>query len=158
MSESYGWLDVITSPYDKRLKVGEKYYMYDNPSLLIRHVNNPDKNLPERTLTKINCCSDYPFVGEYEGEKYNYIHCMKVKEKTYKPYDLSLEATRKALLGMVVRRTTGDRVGMVTGFYKSSGDWYAVVGGNGYCAETLCNEFVFDSSGAKVGLYEEDNN
>lgn len=158
MSESYGWDDIITSPYDERLKVGEKYYMYDNPMLLIQHANNPYGQLEPKTLTKINCCSDYPFVGEQDGEKHNYIHCMKVREQVVKPYEFSDPQVRQELLGRIVSGKINDLIveGTINAFEQLEHDeWRVTIGTRWASAETLCESFTFNATGRKVGVYED---
>ena len=156
-SEHYCWDDVIINPFDERLKVGEKYYMEDFPSNLADYVEGGDLELFPVELVSIEYDNVQPFRGRLGDNEYSYTCCMKIKEKTVRPYDFNDPEVRKALMGTMVKRITDDELeGMITGFYKTSEGWYAIVGSVGFLAQTLCDKFVFcDKPDRKVGVYEK---
>lgn len=88
MSE-YTYSDVIIDPNDKRVKIGEKYFFYNNPTLAIESANSD--NTESFKLTKVvsgTCPFVYDFKENMEGAS-----CCIIKEKEKKSQVLLIKCT-----------------------------------------------------------------
>lgn len=79
MTDEYTWEDVIISPYDERVKIGEKYYSGDNPKGVIEMANRGSSE-PEK-LIRVDYKIYWPFVCFNEDiySELNYSCLIKAK-------------------------------------------------------------------------------
>ncbi len=147
MSE-YTYSDVIIDPNDKRVKIGEKYFFYNNPTLAIESANND--NTESFELTKVvsdTCPFVYDFKEDMEGAS-----CCIIKEKEnesqvkYVPFNLDNEDDRNCLRDKWVRRKSGEYEVPINNFGLHNGRWRT----SGLLGSELFEFFTF-LDGSPVG-------
>lgn len=143
MSE-YTYSDVIIDPNDERVKIGEKYFFYNNPTLAIESANND--NTESFELTKVVSGTPCPFVSVLGAS------CCIIKEKKkesqveYVPFNLDNEDDRNCLRDKWVRRKGGDYEVPINCFGIHNGRWRT----SGLLGSELFEFFTF-LDGSPVG-------
>lgn len=138
----YTYKDIIIDPYDKRVKVGEKYWVSYAPQICIKKANE-NEDLEE--LVNTNPKSNFPFCierKEKNGGGITYWTCLikpKESQVKYVPFDLSKKEDRDFLRGKWIRHKKYSTEILIDCFSIDTGKWYV----NGYSAQPLFDNFTF---------------
>lgn len=148
--KEYTYADVIIDPNDKRVKIGEKYYMGGTPNGVLEIANKANELFTD-ILIDIDDKDDFPFIG---GSIPGYYCCLikprepKVK---YTPFDLNNKEDRNYLRNKWIRRKEGDSESPIISFDLYNGNWYT--GGNS--GKELLENFTF-LDGTPIGKRMEE--
>lgn len=151
LTDKYTYADIIIDPHDERVKVGEKYFFYNNPTLAIESANGSDVESFELIkVTSGTCPFVYDFKEDMEGASCCIIKDKEEKKKEsqakYTPFDLSKKEVRDYLRGKWIKNRTSDVECFISILSLVDGDWYA----EGYTSEELLENFTF-LNGTPVG-------
>lgn len=142
---TYTFEDIIIDPHDERVKVGEKYFFYNNPTLAVESANGSD--IESFELIKVTSDTPCPFVSLTGGAS-----CCIIKEKKkesqveYVPFNLDNEDDRNCLRDKWVRRKGGDYEVPINSFGLHDGRWRT----SGLLGRDLFEFFTF-LDGSPVG-------
>lgn len=145
---TYTFEDIIIDPHDERVKVGEKYFFYNNPTLAVESANGSDiESFELIKVTSGTCPFVYNFRDYMEGAS-----CCIIKDKEkesqveYVPFNLDNEDDRNCLRDKWIRRKSGEYEVPINNFGLHDSRWRT----SGLLGSELFEFFTF-LDGSPVG-------